>query len=47
MAHLRVVQQTKSQCQHFVDGFRAVISPQLLTLFTTQELQHLISGQNK
>ncbi|CAD5216371.1 unnamed protein product [Bursaphelenchus xylophilus] len=46
MALYRVVHQTQEQCQKFVEGFRAIIAPQLLSLFTPVELQYLVSGQN-
>ncbi|CAD5212189.1 unnamed protein product [Bursaphelenchus okinawaensis] len=46
MALFRVVHQTQEQCQRFVQGFRTLISPQWLCLFTSLELQYLVSGQN-
>lgn len=44
MAQFRVIKQTKEQCQHFVAGFRSIINPKWLSLFSTHELQYLISG---
>ncbi|KAI6183743.1 HECT-type E3 ubiquitin transferase [Aphelenchoides bicaudatus] len=45
MAHFRVVSQTKNQCNNFVSGFRSIINPKWLALFSTHELQFVISGQ--
>lgn len=45
MAQFRVLKQTKQQCEHFVTGFRSIVNPKWLTLFSIQELQYLISGQ--
>uniref|UniRef100_A0A914P749 HECT-type E3 ubiquitin transferase n=1 Tax=Panagrolaimus davidi TaxID=227884 RepID=A0A914P749_9BILA len=44
MAQHRVVKQTKKQRDHFIAGFRSIISPTWLSLFSTHELQMLISG---
>ena len=44
MAQHRVVKQTKKQRDHFVAGFRSVLSPTWLSLFSTHELQMLIAG---
>uniref|UniRef100_A0A914YK25 Ubiquitin-protein ligase E3B n=1 Tax=Panagrolaimus superbus TaxID=310955 RepID=A0A914YK25_9BILA len=44
MAQHRVVKQTKKQRDHFISGFRSIISSTWLSLFSTHELQMLISG---
>lgn len=46
MALFRVVNQTQEQCHKFVEGFKTIVSPHFLALFTPHELQKLISGQN-
>lgn len=46
MAQFRVIKQTKKQCDNFVAGFRSIINPKWLSLFSTHELQYLISGQS-
>ncbi|KAI6194686.1 HECT-type E3 ubiquitin transferase [Aphelenchoides besseyi] len=45
MAQFRVVGQTADQCKYFVQGFQSIISNQWLSLFSTYELQFVISGQ--
>ncbi|KAI6218331.1 HECT-type E3 ubiquitin transferase [Aphelenchoides fujianensis] len=45
MAQFRVVGQTKEQSACFVQGFQSIINSQWLALFSTHELQHVISGQ--
>ncbi|KAI6228455.1 HECT-type E3 ubiquitin transferase [Aphelenchoides besseyi] len=45
MAQFRVVGQTADQCKYFVQGFQSIISNQWLSLFSTHELQFVISGQ--
>jgi len=44
MAIYRVLTRTKMQTEAFVSGFRSLINPDWLTLFSTYELQSLISG---
>ncbi|KAE9552855.1 hypothetical protein FO519_003920 [Halicephalobus sp. NKZ332] len=44
MAIYRVLTRTKMQTEAFVTGFRAIVNPDWLTLFSTFELQSLISG---
>lgn len=38
--------QIDEQCNAFVKGFRSIISPDWLAMFSTPELQRLISGDN-
>lgn len=45
MAQFRVIKQTKKQCDNFVSGFRSIINPNWLSLFSLHELQFVISGQ--
>lgn len=46
MAHFRMHVQIKEQTSAFIKGFRSIINPDWLTLFSTPELQRLISGDN-
>ncbi|XP_072380057.1 ubiquitin-protein ligase E3B [Diabrotica undecimpunctata] len=46
MAHFRMHLQIKDQTAAFIKGFRSIINPDWLTLFSTPELQRLISGDN-
>ncbi|XP_045491570.1 ubiquitin-protein ligase E3B [Colias croceus] len=46
MAHFRMHTQIKDQTNAFIKGFRAIINPEWLSLFSTPELQRLISGDN-
>lgn len=46
MAHFRMHVQIKNQTAAFIRGFRSIINPDWLTLFSTPELQRLISGDN-
>ncbi|KAJ8725864.1 hypothetical protein PYW08_004047 [Mythimna loreyi] len=46
MAHFRMHTQIKDQTNAFIKGFRTIINPEWLSLFSTPELQRLISGDN-
>lgn len=46
MAHFRMHTQIKDQTAAFIRGFRAIVSPEWLSIFSTPELQRLISGDN-
>ncbi|XP_046391174.1 ubiquitin-protein ligase E3B [Ischnura elegans] len=46
MAHFRMHTQIKDQTAAFIRGFRSIINPDWLALFSTPELQRLISGDN-
>ncbi|KAF5298208.1 hypothetical protein FQA39_LY02632 [Lamprigera yunnana] len=46
MAHFRMHVQIKDQTAAFIRGFRSIISPDWLSLFSTPELQRLIAGDN-
>lgn len=46
MAHFRMHMQIKDQTAAFIKGFRSIINPEWLALFSTPELQRLISGDN-
>lgn len=46
MAHFRMYRQIKEQTAAFRRGFRSVISPDLLLMFSAPEFQKLISGDN-
>ncbi|XP_060527674.1 ubiquitin-protein ligase E3B [Cylas formicarius] len=46
MAHFRMHVQIKDQTAAFIRGFRSIINPDWLSLFSTPELQRLISGDN-
>lgn len=44
MAYFRMHTQITEQTTAFIRGFRSIVSPEWLTLFSTPELQRLISG---
>uniref|UniRef100_A0A7E4VEV6 Ubiquitin-protein ligase E3B n=1 Tax=Panagrellus redivivus TaxID=6233 RepID=A0A7E4VEV6_PANRE len=44
MANYRVVKQTRQQVERFVAGFKSIIDGCWISLFSTHELQSLISG---
>ncbi|XP_022906806.2 ubiquitin-protein ligase E3B [Onthophagus taurus] len=46
MAHFRMHVQIKDQTSAFIRGFRSIINQEWLSLFSTPELQRLISGDN-
>ncbi|XP_060881517.1 ubiquitin-protein ligase E3B [Metopolophium dirhodum] len=46
MAHYVMHTQIKAQTAAFIKGFKYVINPEWLSLFSTPELQKLISGDN-
>ncbi|XP_042146688.1 ubiquitin-protein ligase E3B isoform X2 [Ixodes scapularis] len=46
MAHFRMHMQIHDQTGAFLKGFRSIINPDWLTMFSTPELQRLISGDN-
>jgi len=45
MAHFRLYVQIKHQLSRFVTGFRSIISPDWLGLFSAPELQTVLSGE--
>ncbi|XP_030915336.1 ubiquitin-protein ligase E3B isoform X2 [Geospiza fortis] len=46
MAHFRMHTQIKSQTSALIGGFRAIIKPEWIRMFSAPELQRLISGDN-
>ncbi|XP_028853145.1 ubiquitin-protein ligase E3B [Denticeps clupeoides] len=46
MAHFRMHTQIKEQTAAFIRGFRCIINPEWLHMFSTPELQRLVSGDN-
>lgn len=46
MAHFRMHTQIKEQTGAFIRGFRSIINPEWLHMFSTPEVQRLISGDN-
>ncbi|KAJ6656720.1 hypothetical protein lerEdw1_003607 [Lerista edwardsae] len=46
MAHFRMHTQIKSQTAALISGFRSIIRPEWIRMFSTPELQRLISGDN-
>ncbi|TRY55624.1 hypothetical protein DNTS_008830 [Danionella cerebrum] len=46
MAHFRMHTQIKEQTAAFIRGFRCIINPEWLHMFSTPEVQRLISGDN-
>ncbi|XP_015221931.2 ubiquitin-protein ligase E3B [Lepisosteus oculatus] len=46
MAHFRMHTQIKDQTTAFIRGFRCIINPEWLHMFSTPEVQRLISGDN-
>ncbi|KAG7274688.1 hypothetical protein CRUP_021129 [Coryphaenoides rupestris] len=46
MAHFRMHTQIKEQTAAFIRGFRNIINPEWLHMFSTPEVQRLVSGDN-
>ncbi|RLV99887.1 hypothetical protein DV515_00009385 [Chloebia gouldiae] len=46
MAHFRMHTQIKSQTAALIGGFRSIIKPEWIRMFSAPELQRLISGDN-
>uniref|UniRef100_A0ACB8FZ95 Ubiquitin-protein ligase E3B n=1 Tax=Sphaerodactylus townsendi TaxID=933632 RepID=A0ACB8FZ95_9SAUR len=46
MAHFRMHTQIKNQTAAFISGFRSIIKPEWIRMFSAPELQRLISGDN-
>ncbi|XP_072809814.1 ubiquitin-protein ligase E3B isoform X2 [Vicugna pacos] len=46
MAHFRMHTQIKNQTAALISGFRSIIKPEWTRMFSTPELQRLISGDN-
>ncbi|XP_006004610.1 ubiquitin-protein ligase E3B [Latimeria chalumnae] len=46
MAHFRMHTQIKDQTAALIRGFRSIINPEWLRMFSTPEVQRLISGDN-
>ncbi|BFZ18278.1 hypothetical protein BsWGS_21317 [Bradybaena similaris] len=46
MAHFRMYRQIREQTLAFVGGFKSVVTPDWLVMFSTPELQKLISGDS-
>uniref|UniRef100_A0A667ZWG6 Ubiquitin-protein ligase E3B n=1 Tax=Myripristis murdjan TaxID=586833 RepID=A0A667ZWG6_9TELE len=46
MAHFRMHTQIKEQTTAFIRGFRSIINPEWLHMFSTPEVQRLVSGDN-
>uniref|UniRef100_H2LTE0 Ubiquitin-protein ligase E3B n=1 Tax=Oryzias latipes TaxID=8090 RepID=H2LTE0_ORYLA len=46
MAHFRMHTQIKEQTAAFIRGFRCIINPEWLHMFSTPEVQRLVSGDN-
>ncbi|KAK4297692.1 hypothetical protein Pmani_029911 [Petrolisthes manimaculis] len=46
MAHFKMHTQIKDQTKAFIRGFRSIINPDWLSLFSVPEFQRLISGDN-
>lgn len=44
MAHFRMYRQIREQTLAFIRGFKSVVNPEWLTMFSSPELQKLISG---
>ena len=44
MAHFRMYRQIRDQTLAFIRGFKAVVNPEWLSMFSSPELQKLISG---
>ena len=44
MAHFRMYRQIKDQTIAFIRGFKSVVNPDWLDMFSSPELQKLISG---
>lgn len=45
MAHFRMRVQIKEQTAAFIRGFKSIINTEWLSMFSTPELQMLISGE--
>uniref|UniRef100_A0A2C9M5A1 HECT-type E3 ubiquitin transferase n=1 Tax=Biomphalaria glabrata TaxID=6526 RepID=A0A2C9M5A1_BIOGL len=46
MAHFRMYRQIRDQTLAFVKGFKSVVTPDWLSMFSAPELQKLISGDS-
>ena len=46
MAHFKMRVQIKDQTNAFIRGFKSIVNPEWLNMFSTPELQKLISGDN-
>ncbi|KAF2369027.1 HECT domain [Trinorchestia longiramus] len=46
MAHFKMHTQIRAQTRAFVKGFRSIINPEWLAMFSIPELQRIISGDN-
>ncbi|XP_010765948.1 ubiquitin-protein ligase E3B-like [Notothenia coriiceps] len=46
MAHFRMHTQIKEQTAAFIRGFRSIINPEWLHMFSTPEVQRLVAGDN-
>ncbi|XP_072443991.1 ubiquitin-protein ligase E3B isoform X3 [Chiloscyllium punctatum] len=46
MAHFRMHTQIKDQTIAFIRGFRSIVNPEWLRMFSTPEVQRLIAGDN-
>lgn len=46
MAHFRMHTQIKNQTAALISGFRSIIKPEWIRMFSAPELQRLISGDN-
>lgn len=46
MAHFKMHTQIREQTKAFVKGFRSIINPEWLAMFSIPELQRIISGDN-
>ena len=44
MAHFKMRVQIKDQTNAFIRGFKSIVNPEWLSMFSTPELQKLISG---
>lgn len=44
MAHFKMRVQIKDQTNAFIRGFKSIVSPDWLCMFSTPELQKLVSG---
>ena len=47
MAHFRMYRQIREQTLAFVRGFKSVVTPEWLGMFSAQELQKLVSGDSE
>ena len=46
MAHFRMRVQIKEQTSAFIHGFKSIVNPDWLMMFSAPELQKLVSGDN-